>query len=407
MGTPLLPAGSLGVILWAGLALAPPPQDQKPAGRVELESREGRVRERPLEGFRTRDPRSEGALLVRYLGLPVPPSPLPDVRARARVTLRGEDRVEGRVVGGRGERLSLALGGSTPLDLSVEELVSLVFPGRLPGDGSVPAPAADGDRLYLARGRGLDKVDGLVNGFSSEGVSFEGRFGERTHPWDEVVALFFEALEEGGGAPPGVPVVVDLVGGGRLSGGLTRMDAEGVRMATAATPDLFLPAALVREVLVDDGSLRFLSQLPMAGVGPTDLFGGGDDLGMRYPPNVDANFRGDPLRAGGRTWSRGIGVHAPSRLTWTLDGGWKELRGLVAIDDSALENEFHGSVIFRVHVDGELRFESSVVRGGHPPTVLPAVELAGARELVLEVGTAGEAFVSDRADWLRLVLVRG
>ena len=83
------------------------------------------------------------------------------------------------------------------------------------------------------------------------------------------------------------------------------------------------------------------------------------------------------------------------------DGKWKELRGWVALDDSALENQFHGSVIFRVWVDGEMVWESPVVRGGDTPLGIPALKLGDAGELVLEVDAGTEAFVSDRANWLR------
>ena len=79
---------------------------------------------------------------------------------------------------------------------------------------------------------------------------------------------------------------------------------------------------------------------------------------------------------------------------------------MVAVDDSVLRSEMHGSVRFRVLVDGELRWESSVMEGGNVPVAIPAIRLEGARELVLEVDPATEAFVSDRANWLRPILVR-
>ena len=100
-------------------------------------------------------------------------------------------------------------------------------------------------------------------------------------------------------------------------------------------------------------------------------------------------------------------MHAPSRLTWTLDGRWSELRGRVAIDDQVLDQgNRHGSVVFRVWVDGELRYESATIRGGSAPRPIDTVELRSARELVLEVDAVGD-HVMDRADWLRPILVRG
>jgi hypothetical protein len=58
-----------------------------------------------------------------------------------------------------------------------------------------------------------------------------------------------------------------------------------------------------------------------------------------------------------------------------------------------------------VLVDGETRFDSGVLRGGDAPRAFD-VELAGARELVLEVDMDGDHFVADRADWLGLLLSR-
>ena len=43
---------------------------------------------------------------------------------------------------------------------------------------------------------------------------------------------------------------------------------------------------------------------------------------------------------------------------------------------------------------------------GFRGSALQAIRLEGARELVLEVDPATEAFVSDRANWLRPILVR-
>ncbi len=66
----------------------------------------------------------------------------------------------------------------------------------------------------------------------------------------------------------------------------------------------------------------------------------------------------------------------------------------------------HGSVVFRVLVDGEERWSSAIVRGGDTPLELPPIDLEGAHELALEVDMAEDHYVADRADWLRPLLVR-
>ena len=61
----------------------------------------------------------------------------------------------------------------------------------------------------------------------------------------------------------------------------------------------------------------------------------------------------------------------------------------------------------RIEVDGVSRWDSGVVRGGEPARLLPRIDLRGAKQLALIVDAAEDSFVADRADWLRLVLVRG
>ncbi|TDJ71113.1 MAG: hypothetical protein E2O39_08955 [Planctomycetota bacterium] len=407
-GATLLPLG-------ASLALALPlwlqPAAEEP--RLLLEDLAGKVTERPLAGLSITDPRDEGAAFVRFAGFPEPAGLGAEERDIARVLLGNGDALTGVVAGGDGDRLRLRVASAAVIDIAVEEMASLVFPGRILADGGAPPVRPEqGDRLYHRRGRGLDRVDGLVQSFAENGVRFESRFGQRLYGWDEVAALFVEVLDDveraDRAASDRVPVAIDLrgpYGPSRLRGDLLGIAADGCRIATRGNPALFLPAEIVAEIAVDDGSFRFLSELPPSDAGPVSPFG--DTLGYAWPFQVDHAVGGKrPLRAGGRTWARGIGVHAPSRLEWTLDGDWKELRCLAAIDDQVLERSLHGSVVFRVLVDGEERFASGIVRGGDEPLTLPPIDLTGARSLVLEVGFATDHFASDRADWLRPILVR-
>ena len=100
-------------------------------------------------------------------------------------------------------------------------------------------------------------------------------------------------------------------------------------------------------------------------------------------------------------------MHAPTRVTFELDGTWTSLRGSVGIDDSVLLNPSwaRGEVRFRVLGDGRSLWESRVLRGGDLPLALPTLSLKGVERLVLEVDAVGD-FAGDRADWLGMVLVR-
>lgn len=404
MSTPLL---AVTCVLILGPTPRQDAQGVPAAPFIELEDLAGVITRLSLDDLPVDDLDARGVAFLRCRGFSALSQPGAMDENVASLYLHCGAWLKGRLLGGTGESIDLALAGASRVSFSIDEVASIRFPGRQPMSGSVLPEAPDeGDRLYLRRGAGLDRVDGLVDGFELEGIRFQARFGLKTHPWKEVVAVFVEQLDAQTVQAANSPVVVDLRGGGRLGGDLKTVGAGGLELTTAAGTPLRIPLPLVREVVNADGSFRFLSDLPPTDTGPTDLFGGSEGLGMRYPVQVDRNYAGQALRTGGHTFSRGLGVHAPSRLTWELDGSWKSLRLAAGLDDSALGGAYQGSVVFRVHVDGEERWASPLVRGGQGPLSVPPLDLTGAHTLILEVDPATEAFFCDRANWLRPVLVR-
>jgi len=380
------------------------PQDT-PTRSVHLEALSGKTTTLPLQGFRTTDPREKGGVFVRYSGFQPPRNMWVETDPIGEIELGSGDSIRGMLDGGTEDELRVELLGGVRVEFSIDELAAVRFPSRIANAGGATPHAADGgDRLYRVASGGLDPIDGIVQRFEPTGVAFESRGTTRSYPWSEVGALFIEALASEPARDERVPVVVDLFGSSRLRGALVELDEAGCRLATSGNPSLFLPAELIAEIGVADGSYRFLSDLAPSDLGPQSPYG--DDLGMVYPHRMDSSQSGAGLHAGGRVWTRGIGVHAPSRLTWTLDGGWAELRGLAGIDDEVMTTDHRGSVVFRVHVDGEMKFESGIRRGGGELLELPAIDLSGAKELVLEVDVATDFHVGDRADWLRPILIR-
>ncbi|MCB9915363.1 MAG: NPCBM/NEW2 domain-containing protein [Planctomycetes bacterium] len=369
-----------------------------------LEARSGATRRVPLEGFETRSLAELEACLVRFEGLAAPPAS--SGRDGCEVHLVGDrGLVRGELLGGDGEDLEVRLYGGARLGLGIAELASLRVPGRVPDDWTEAlVPADEGDRLYRARGLGLDRIDGTVERFSAEGVTLDSALGSKLFPWSEVAALFVEALEEERAPVRGEPVVVDLYDGSRLPAGFVRLADDGLDLVTSGGRGLRLPLGAVSEVFLEGAGLAFLSDLEPAESATTSLFG--DDLGMTWPVRRDRSTTGGPLTAGGRTWTRGLGVHAPSRLVYALGGAWSGLRGSVAVDDEVTHLPARGSVRFRVHGDDVVLWESAVLHGGDPPVAFPQLDLTGVERLVLEVDMADELAVGDRADWLRPVLVR-
>lgn len=325
----------------------------------------------------------------------------------ARIQLLDGGRVEAEIIGGEGDFLDLAIVGDARLRVSVDELASVIVASRIPESwGRRLEPSEEGDRLFRVAARGLERLEGTLEEFTSQGVVFTTRVGSKALPWSEVCALFIEALGDEPEEPPsGTPVIVDLADGGRVHGGLLEIRAEEMDLVTRAGRGLRLPRSAIAEVFVPDAGATYLSELAPSVVGKEGSpFG--DGFGMVWPHRVDRSVTGGLLRCGGALFTRGLGVHAPSRLEWTLDGTWSSLQLGIGVDDEALELPTPGSVVFRVLVDGETRFESDVMTAGEGPETVKGISLAGATHLVLEVDMADDLHVADRADWLRPVLVR-
>ncbi len=384
--------------------VAPAERSAIPGPRAVLVALDGTERAVALDAFAIADVAAFDAVLVRFESGPTSAASAAARAELATLELAGGEVLCGSVLGGQEEHVEVEIGGGIRVRADLERMHALRFESRLIGAAGVE-PAPEGDRIYRAQANGVERIDGAVEGFTEGGVRFHGALvGTIAIPWRSVAALFVEHL--GSKAPRAaagsVPVVVDLADGTRLAGMLKGTRDRTIELDRRGDV-LRVPIASLLQLARDDGSIAFLANLAPKSAEPSRPFG--DDLGMVWSARVDRSVSGDPLRVGGTRRPRGLGVHAPSRTTWSLDGTYATLRGSVALDDAALKLATHGSCVFRVFLDGREVFASPVRRAGDP--ALPfRVDLADAKELALVVEPTDDGFAGDRADWLDLVLTR-
>lgn len=103
-----------------------------------------------------------------------------------------------------------------------------------------------------------------------------------------------------------------------------------------------------------------------------------------------------PLQAGDRTYTSGLGVHAPGETVIALDGAFARFHAEVAVQE---QGNGAGSVVFQVFVDDREVFNSGVMREDTPAKPLQ-IPLEGADELRLVVTDAGDGITCDCANWL-------
>ena len=116
---------------------------------------------------------------------------------------------------------------------------------------------------------------------------------------------------------------------------------------------------------------------------------------------ADKSIQKKPLSLAGKVYPSGVGTHAYSTLRVQI-GGATRFTALVGVDDEA--GKGLGSVIFRVWADGQKLFDSGVMRSGDMPQKVD-VNLAGKKNLLLEVDDAEDGIKYDNADWAEAMFV--
>ncbi len=119
------------------------------------------------------------------------------------------------------------------------------------------------------------------------------------------------------------------------------------------------------------------------------------------PPARDRSALGGALALGGRTWTRGLGVRAPSRLAIPVPAGATAFVARCGIDDASPG----GLVAFEVRVGGRVAWRSPPMKHGAAARAWAAIPNGATRiELIVDDGGNGPA--NDVADWIEPGFVR-
>ncbi len=270
-------------------------------------------------------------------------------------------------------------------------------------NGLLKAPTKN-DVAHLSAGTRLTgfleelKRDSIL--FSADGV------GEVKLAAGKVRALEFAAIdEETPGSEkketPGQRVAVFLRDGGKLQGELKNIGEKNLTLGHELLGAVSLPIGQLAQVSFLGGRCQYLSDMKPAKTR--------EHLGSlflaRLPFRQDSNVLGNPLKMDGKTYPKGLGVHAYSRLDYDLSRGFKKFQATIGLDDSARPAsqteaaESTGAVVFRILLDGKLLKEKPM-RFSDPPLDLD-LDIAGGSLLSLEVDFGGKdsSAALDRANW--------
>lgn len=104
---------------------------------------------------------------------------------------------------------------------------------------------------------------------------------------------------------------------------------------------------------------------------------------------------GKKITLNGVVYEKGLGVNAPSEITYYLDGKSTLFTSDIGVDDEVGNN---GSVVFQVWADGTKQYDSGVMRGSSETKSID-LDVTGVEVLKLVVTDGGDNKNYDHADW--------
>lgn len=299
-----------------------------------------------------------------------------------------------------GETVTFSLAEAEAASLPLTSLRGVVFmpmsadeSGRLipdPAFADVLADATDRqDTLFVINDDSIMTVRGVLESVGAEDVEFNWNDKSRTIALNKLYGIT--------AAAPAVPPKV--VGQARvhLKGGSTLWATPTLRndRLTLTRNDgltLTVPWNRVMRMDVNSRRMAFLSDLKPTSMTNRPI------ASTPHPPVMDGSVSTGVLRIGDREFERGIGIHAPTEMTWQIDGAYDQLAMVIGIDE-AVGNR--GDCVVRIMGDGRQLLNKRLTGSDEPMTV--NLEVTGVEQLTI-IAEAGNGL--DLGDHVNLADAR-
>ena len=297
--------------------------------------------------------------------------------------------------------------GATGIPRSaVRGIVFRVPAGRSRSDAvldRIAASEAEGDQIFLESG---DIVDGKILTISDQTIGLMADTNAVDVDRQLVNAVI---LDTAGGQTPNQlrnQLLIGFRDGSLAVARQLKFDRVGGALelvsGTVLTPDdgvnLSDEICLLRPF--NDG-IQYLSDMDPLGYKHIPM------LHLAWPYRKDRNVLGRHLRCGGQVFTKGLGIHSTSRLSYRLERRFQRFESEIGIDDCT---SGRGSVIFRVYTDegtGAWKriYESPILRGDDA-TVRISLDVARANRLSLIVDRADQGDEWDHVNCLNARLTK-
>jgi hypothetical protein len=395
--------------LFAAAAIAPPAR----AERIETIAGDFEEPVRAIE-------REGDALVIRTPRAAIPCAEVKEVRfaaadgeprpGPARLFLVGGDMLTGEVAGGDGEKVAFEAPSIGRVEVPLDAVAAVVW-------------SEDEAEIRAFRARFLDaevkadvlvtrqggRTEGVIERIDQRGCTIESKgIGKLTLGPEKALGVRVAPLGKPPARPKGLYARVELADGSWITATVESLRDGILRLESPLRKPLEVRIPEVRSIAFLGGRFTYVSDLePVEVRSRTDVIG--DD--EKKPPfpyfRRDRSVADAPIRLDGRTYRKGLGVHAYTRAVYDLGGAYARFVARVGLDDSARERRaLDGTVKFQVFVDGKPALGEGITlttRDGSRPI---EVDVAGARRLELVADFGESRDILARGNWADAYLVR-
>ena len=305
------------------------------------------------------------------------------------------DRIGGELMGMKDDKLTWWSGALGEMTISVRDVRAFV-----PADVSSETLVDHSEDVVVLVNR--DTAGGIITSIDAQKLVIQPTGGDATSlPRASVSAIYFASAGRPAGADaPGYRI--GFTDGSVFTVATVRIESGKLIVRLAGKGE-------VADRTVDMASVRSIEQLN----GPVGWLSSRKALSsdqvafsadQAFPARMDRNVKGGPIMFGNRTFDRGIGVHANSKLVYELDGTFKGFRTQYAVDGAG--DVRYANVTVRILVDDKVVSEQGGFKAGVLAPVVSA-DLEGHKTLTLEVLAGNGNFgTQDRLNWIEPALLR-
>ncbi len=248
------------------------------------------------------------------------------------------------------------------------------------------------DTLIALRDDKPRSLEGAIEAISGDGGSFNFRSRVLRFNSRNAVGLVLAAVAR---AVP-APAVCVIDDGYRIAGRILHTSSDTIALRGVSDTTISLSVPIIHEIRFNSTRVVYLSDLKL-----------GDELqrgvfDIHWPVRFDRAVSNRPLALNGRSYAKGLGVHAHSEITYRLDQAYCSFAATIGIDDFTRPA---GHVIFQVFGDDRELFNSGPITGRDDPRDV-LVDLAGVRVVRLVVQQAEQLDIGDHADWANARLIK-